>query len=306
MSSRVRRLLSLGTTFIFTVKQQSLGSTVGGLRSDRLISGGEAAKRAGGQSPSDGHSLAAASAGGADDNAELQASLQSSSAAAAAAVSAAVSAAAATAASSPASLLASLNAGAALLAARQSQQQHHQSPNLLLGSAFNAMEAARKHSLADSASPEPKRESRLTSIIDQLLINKTKDYLQQCSDLTKSTNHHNNSNDTSQSPALDPGTHSSQPSSPLSRNSAGTGAENTDRLDSDVSDRLSSSIASGSEEEPLATTGRLVVALIRFRSSSAIYCGPVNRALLAGMHAAVSVSHVRSIGIPVAVAVFRV
>ncbi|KAL3185641.1 hypothetical protein MRX96_028549 [Rhipicephalus microplus] len=46
-------------------------------------------------------------------------------------------------------------------------------------------------------------------------------------------------------------THSSQPSSPLSRNSAGTGAENTDRLDSDVSDRLSSSIASGSEEEPL-------------------------------------------------------
>ncbi|XP_037282285.2 uncharacterized protein LOC119175366 isoform X2 [Rhipicephalus microplus] len=113
------------------------------------------------------------------------------------------------------------------------------------------MEAARKHSLADSASPEPKRESRLTSIIDQLLINKTKDYLQQCSDLTKSTNHHNNSNDTSQSPALDPGTHSSQPSSPLSRNSAGTGAENTDRLDSDVSDRLSSSIASGSEEEPL-------------------------------------------------------
>ncbi|XP_070390166.1 sterile alpha motif domain-containing protein 11-like isoform X1 [Dermacentor albipictus] len=238
--------------------QQSLGSTVGGLRSDRLISGGEAAKRAGagGQSPSDGHSLAAASAGGADDHAELQGGastqLQSSSAAAAAAaVSAAVSAAAATAASSPASLLASLNAGAALLAARQSQQQHHQSPNLLLGSAFNAMEAARKHSLADSASPEPKRESRLTSIIDQLLINKTKDYLQQCSDLTKSTNHHNNSNDTSQSPALDPGTHSSQPSSPLSRNSAGTGAENTDRLDSDVSDRLSSSIASGSEEEPL-------------------------------------------------------
>ncbi|KAL3185636.1 hypothetical protein MRX96_028544 [Rhipicephalus microplus] len=181
------------------MQQQSLGSTVGGLRSDRLISGGEAAaKRAGGQSPSDGHSLAAASAGGADDNAELQAS-----SAAAAAVSAAVSAA--TAASSPASLLASLNAGAALLAARQSQQQHHQSPNLLLGSAFNAMEAARKHSLADSASPEPKRESRLTSIIDQLLINKTKDYLQQCSDLTKSTNHHNNSNDTSQSPALDPG-----------------------------------------------------------------------------------------------------
>lgn len=113
------------------------------------------------------------------------------------------------------------------------------------------MEAAqRKHSLADSASPEPKRESRLTSIIDQLLINKTKDYLQQCSDLTKSTNHHN-SNDTSQSPALDPGTQSSQPSSPLSRISAGTGAENTDRLDSDISDRLSSSIASGSEEEPL-------------------------------------------------------
>ncbi|KAH9376958.1 hypothetical protein HPB48_002727 [Haemaphysalis longicornis] len=49
-------------------------------------------------------------------------------------------------------------------------------------------------------------------------------------------------------------TQSSQPSSPLSRNSAGTGAENTDRLDSDISDRLSSSIASGSEEEPLGLT----------------------------------------------------
>ncbi|XP_077510802.1 uncharacterized protein LOC144121464 isoform X2 [Amblyomma americanum] len=214
--------------------QQSLGSS-GGLRGDRLP-GDAAAKRAG-QSPADG--LSAASGADCDTSAEgapLAAHHQQ----------AAVSAAAA----SPASLLASLNAGAALLAARQSQQQHHQSP-ILLGSAFNAMEAAqRKHSLADSASPEPKRESRLTSIIDQLLINKTKDYLQQCSDLTKSTNHHN-SNDTSQSPALDPGTQSSQPSSPLSRNSAGTGAENTDRLDSDVSDRLSSSIASGSEEEPL-------------------------------------------------------
>ncbi|KAH7957246.1 hypothetical protein HPB52_016522 [Rhipicephalus sanguineus] len=54
------------------------------------------------------------------------------------------------------------------------------------------------------------------------------------------------------------GTHSSQPSSPLSRNSAGTGAENTDRLDSDVSDRLSSSIASGSEEEPLGESRDLL------------------------------------------------
>ncbi|CAN8016912.1 unnamed protein product, partial [Ixodes persulcatus] len=81
-------------------------------------------------------------------------------------------------------------------------------------------------------------------------------------------------------------TQSSQPSSPLSRNS-GTGAENTDRLDSDISDRLSSSIASGSEEEllldkPASTSsgaggggGGVTTASRRKRSSTASQL-PVN------------------------------
>ncbi|XP_064459430.1 polyhomeotic-proximal chromatin protein-like isoform X2 [Ornithodoros turicata] len=162
------------------------------------------------------------------------------------------------------------------------------SQQLFLTQALNAMEAAsRKPPLAESVSPEPKRESRLTSIIDQLLISKTKNYLQQSNDTSKS-NHQNHKDRSAPSPAHEQGHTTSRPCSPLSR-SSGAAGESHDRLDSDVSDLRSSSVASGSEEEnfdkPATTSNGVAGTTVsrRKRSTPSSAAAPSNgTALLTG------------------------